>query len=179
MPISEILPLIEKYGSYLPEINEKVLASIFEIYKKTKLMNNHVGLMSWRDINPRTLRDKIYFMLRKQNKPVHFAEIANLIVNEKFDKKTANMQAIHNELIRHDEFILIGRGIYALKEWGYEKGTVADIISEILQKHENLSEEKIIKEVLKKRQVKPITIILNLKNKPKFTRVGRKQYALK
>jgi predicted Zn-ribbon and HTH transcriptional regulator len=179
MDITEIMPLIEEAGSYLPELNEKMLMSIFDIYKKTKLIDDKVGLMAWRDINPRTLRDKIYYVLRKQDKPTHFAEIANLIVNENFDKKTANMQAIHNELIRYDEFILIGRGIYALKEWGYEKGTVADIITQVLQKNESLSEERIIKEVLKKRQVKPITVILNLKNKPQFTRIGRKQYTLK
>lgn len=179
LSISEIMGLIEEAGSYLPELNEEMLMSIFDIYKKTKLVGDKVGLMAWRDINPRTLRDKIYYVLRKQDKPTHFAEISNLIVNENFDKKTANMQAIHNELIRYDEFILIGRGIYALKEWGYEKGTVADIISQVLQKNDNMSEEKIIKEVLKKRQVKPITVILNLKNKPQFTRIGRKQYTLK
>ena len=135
--------------------------------------------MKWKDINPRTLRDKIFYVLRKDHKPLHFVDIANSIVNENFDKKSLNLQAIHNELIRHEEFILIGRGIYALKEWGYSSGTVADIIGSILKTKKSLSEEEIINEVLKQRQVKNITIILNLKNKPQFTRVGRKQYALK
>jgi hypothetical protein len=89
------------------------------------------------------------------------------------------MQAVHNELIRHKDFVLIGRGIYALKEWGYSHGTVAEVIESILKDKESLSEDEIIAEVLKKRQVKPITIILNLKNKDQFTRVGRKQYAVK
>ena len=89
------------------------------------------------------------------------------------------MQAVHNELIRHPDFILIGRGIYALNEWGYSSGTVSDIIESILAKRKELAEDEIIAEVLKQRQVKPITIILNLKNKPQFVRTGRKHYKLK
>jgi hypothetical protein len=135
--------------------------------------------MKWRHVNPRTIRDKIFFVLRESGKPLHFVDISNEIVKAQFDRKSLNHQAIHNELIRNDEFVLIGRGIYALKEWGYSVGTVADIIISILQKHGSLSQDDIIAEVLKQRQVKPITIILNLKSKDTFTRIGRFQYALK
>ena len=155
------------------------LRSLFTIHKGFKLVEDKVGLISWKHIHPRTLRDKIYFILRESSKPLHFVDIANSIVAGNFDKKRVNLQAVHNELIRHDDFILIGRGIYALKEWGYSSGTVADIITSILGGVENMSEDTIIAEVLKQRQVKPITVILNLKNKPQFVRVGRKQYALK
>lgn len=154
--------------------------SLFQIHKSFKLVDNdQVGLNTWRDINPRTLRDKIFFILRKNKSPLHFVDIANSIVSTGFDKKTLNLQAVHNELIRHDEFVLVGRGIYALKEWGFDHGTVADVIISLLSKKESMSEDEIIEGVLKTRKVKPITIILNLKNKPQFVRVGRKQYALK
>ena len=79
----------------------------------------------------------------------------------------------------YGDFILIGRGIYALKEWGFSSGTVSDIIEAILKGKEQMSEDEIIDAVLEQRQVKPITIILNLKNKPQFVRVGRKRYTLK
>lgn len=154
-------------------------SSLFAINKSFKVVNDTVGLMEWRHINPRTLRDKIYFVLRQKKSPMHFIEIGNEIVSSNFDKKGLNMQAVHNELIRHKDFVLIGRGIYALKEWGYNHGTVAEVIESILNGQESMSEEEIIAEVLKKRQVKPITIILNLKNKNQFTRVGRKQYSIK
>lgn len=153
--------------------------SLFSINKSFKVIEDKVGLQQWRHIHPRTLRDKIYFILRQNHKPMHFVDIANAIVTANFDKKNLNLQAVHNELIRHSDFVLIGRGIYALKEWGYSHGTVSDIITSILKNKESMSEEEIISEVLKQRQVKPITIILNLKNKPGFIRVGRKQYALK
>jgi Holliday junction resolvasome RuvABC DNA-binding subunit len=110
---------------------------------------------------------------------MHFVEIANTIIECKFDKKKINLQAVHNELIRHDEFVLIGRGIYGLSEWGFKSGTVADVISAILDGKESMSQEEIIAEVLKQRQVKPITVVLSLKNKNQFIRVGRKQYSLK
>lgn len=157
----------------------ETLASIYQINKNFKLVgSDSVGLMKWRNVNPRTIRDKIFFILRDKAKPLHFVDIANEIVKAQFDKKTLNHQAIHNELIRNDEFVLIGRGIYALKEWGFNVGTVADIISSILKTKGPMHQDDIIAEVLKQRQVKPITIILNLKSKNTFTRVGRFQYAL-
>lgn len=158
----------------------ETLASIYQINKNFKLVGNDaVGLMKWRHVNPRTIRDKIFFILRDKGKPLHFVDIANEIVKAQFDKKTLNHQAIHNELIRNDEFVLIGRGIYALKEWGFNIGTVADIIVSILKQKGSMHQDDIIAEVLKQRQVKPITIILNLKSKDHFVRVGRFQYALK
>jgi hypothetical protein len=160
-------------------ISERLLHSLFTIYKQFKVVDNSVGLISWKHIHPRTLRDKIFYVLRHTKKPLHFVDIANTIINNKFDTKNVNMQAVHNELIRNDDFILIGRGIYALKEWGYSTGTVADVIIDILRDKDNLEENQIISEVLKKRKVKPITIILNLKNKSQFERVGRKRYRLK
>jgi len=164
----------------MPGINDPAFYnSLFKVNKEFKLVGDSVGLIDWRHINPRTLRDKIFYVLRNKKQPMHFVEIGNAIVAANFDRKSLNMQAVHNELIRHNDFVLIGRGIYALKEWGYSHGTVAEVIADILKEKEFLSEDQIIAEVLKRRKVKPITIILNLKNKKYFTRVGRKQYALK
>lgn len=161
------------------EIDKTLFASIIQIDKKIKLVNSDlVGLFEWRHINPRTLRDKIYFVLRSAKEPMHFVDIANKIIESSFDKKKINLQAVHNELIRHNDFILIGRGIYGLSEWGFKSGTVAEVISSILKSKESMSQEEIIAEVMKQRKVKPITVILSLKNKENFVRIGRKQYAL-
>lgn len=161
-------------------IEMKTFASLIQTDKKIKYVSeNVIGLYEWRHINPRTLRDKIFYVLRDRKQPMHFVEIANKIIEFNFDRKKINLQAVHNELIRHDGFILIGRGIYGLKEWGYRSGTVAEVIVSILEEKGSLSQDQIIEEVMKQRQVKPITIILSLKNKENFVRVGRKQYALK
>ncbi len=85
---------------------------------------------------------------------------------------------MHNELIRYEHFVLVGRGLYALKEWGYKKGTVADVIEDLLGKKSPLTKQEIIQGVLKQRQVKKGTISLNLQKNPKFVRVGRAVYQL-
>ena len=161
------------------EFDVNFLASCFHLDRRLKVVEGEfVGLATWRDINPKTLRDKIFFVLRENKKPLHYLEIATNISNNKFDKKNVNTQAVHNELIRYDEFVLIGRGIYALAEWGYSQGTVADVITDVLREHGALTREEIVEKVLEKRKVKKITILLNLKNKSQFVRVGRDKYEL-
>ncbi|MBT7736915.1 hypothetical protein HN709_04450 [Candidatus Peregrinibacteria bacterium] len=110
---------------------------------------------------------------------MHFSSIAEMIEAAGFDSRRINLQAVHNELIRHEQFVLIGRGIYALDEWGYEKGTVGAVIKRVLEEFGELSQDEIVKKVLDKRQVKKITIVLALKNNDMFERVGRKRYKLK
>jgi hypothetical protein len=165
IPVDVITKLmIKDLGDNIPEA---LIISSMEIGKRTKLTKEGVGLKEWRHINPRTLRDKINFILEREHRPLHFVEIAKKIRESNFDQKNVNVQAVHNELIRNTNFILIGRGIYALDKWGYKPGTVGDVIAEILKDGTSRSREEIMKEVLKQRQVKKITIYLNLKNDPR------------
>lgn len=160
--------------------DSKKVKSLISIDKRLTLLDGDlVGLMEWRHIHPRTLRDKILYVLRNNKQSMHFSDIADRIKEKNFDNRSVNIQAVHNELIRHDQFVLIGRGIYALAEWGYEKGTVSEVISAILKGKKELAQDEIIKLVLEKRQVKKITILLALKNNSEFERVGRKRYRLK
>jgi len=69
-------------------IPKELILSILEIDKRIKVLKDSVGLMDWRNINPRTLRDKIFYILRENKKPLHFVEIANIITNAAFDRKT-------------------------------------------------------------------------------------------
>ena len=125
-------------------------------------------------VNPKNIRDKIYVILKEYGKHMHFNEIAGAIKDSDFKRKDVTTQSIHNELIKDKRFVLIGRGIYALKEWGYEKGTVADIITEVLKKaKEPLHRDEIVKRVLKSRFVKETTILLNLQGKSQFKRVAK------
>ncbi|MBU1018716.1 MAG: sigma factor-like helix-turn-helix DNA-binding protein [Patescibacteria group bacterium] len=178
----DVMSNLEIAKAVAEKLNEKVptefIVNTMEVDKRVKLTEKGFGLKTWRHINPRTLRDKISFVFEREHKPLHFVKIANLISEGQFDTKTVNTQAVHNELIRNEDFILIGRGIYALSKWGYTPGTVAEIIEQILDGGKTLSREEIIKEVLKQRQVKTITIYLNLKNKKQFKRVGRDSYQL-
>ena len=110
---------------------------------------------------------------------MHFSDIATHIKDSDFKRKDVTTQAIHNELIKDKRFVLIGRGIYALKEWGYDKGTVADIITAVLKDAKQpLHRDEIVKRVLKSRFVKETTILLNLQSKPQFKRVAKATYDL-
>lgn len=147
--------------------------------KQLATLNNRWGLIKWPMVNPKNIRDKIYVILKENGKHMHFSEIAESIKGSSFKRKDVTTQAIHNELIKDKRFVLIGRGIYALKEWGYSKGTVADIITEVLQEaSEPLHRDEIVKRVLKSRYVKETTILLNLQGKPQFKRVAKATYAL-
>lgn len=149
------------------------------ISKNIATLNDRWGLVKWPMVNPKNIRDKIYVILHDNKKPMHFNEIAEAIKGSNLRRKDVTTQAIHNELIKDPRFVLIGRGIYALKEWGYKKGTVADVISEVLRKEGGpLHRDEIVRRVLKSRQVKETTILLNLQGKPQFKRVAKATYTL-
>lgn len=157
----------------------KHAAALASVSKQLATLNGRWGLVKWPMVNPKNIRDKIYVILYENGKAMHFNEIAKSIKDSSFKRKDVTTQAIHNELIKDKRFVLIGRGIYALKEWGYQKGTVADVITEVLKKSkEPLHRDEIVKRVLKSRQVKETTILLNLQGKQQFKRVAKATYAL-
>lgn len=139
------------------------------------------GLSTWSDIKPRGTREKAYLVLKTKNTPLHFREIAALIDSyglKSSKKQESHPQTVHNELIKDKRFVLVGRGIYALSEWGYKKGTVKEVLEEILEKAgKPLSREEVLAEVLKVRQVKKSTVIINLN--AFFNRAGKNAYSIK
>jgi DNA-directed RNA polymerase delta subunit len=126
------------------------------------------GISHWKEINPKGTREKVYLVLKEKKEPLHFTQIAELIDKYKLSKKRAHPQTVHNELIKDEKFILIGRGTYALREWGYFSGTVREVLKSILsQSRKPLTKEEILTQVTKMRKVKKATIMINLNN-PKF-----------
>ncbi len=135
------------------------------------------GLTTWRHINPRSIKDKIMIIFKEEGKPLHFSDVANRVLSDFQGKKSVTRQAIHNELIRHPEFVLVGRGLYGLKDWGMAAGTVREVIKSVLVENgEPMKRQDIIKAVLKKRDIRLGTISLNLQKYPFFKRVGRAVY---
>lgn len=154
-------------------------ASLASTSKQLATLNDKWGLIKWPLVNPRNIRDKIYVILKEHGKHMHFSEIADAIKKSDFKRKDVTVQAIHNELIKDKRFVLVGRGVYALAEWGYSRGTVADVIAEVLKKaNEPLHRDEIVKRVLKNRYVKETTVLLNLQGKPQFKRVAKATYSL-
>jgi hypothetical protein len=186
--ITKVIAAVKKIGepTTLDKISkesaitdQKQVEALASISKELATLNGRWGLVKWPLVNPKNIRDKIYVILKENGKQMHFNEIADSIKKSDFKRKDVTTQAIHNELIKDGRFVLIGRGIYALKEWGYQKGTVADIIAKVLKEaNEPLHRDEIVKRVLKSRFVKETTILLNLQGKTKFKRVAKATYDL-
>jgi len=138
------------------KIKENLLEGFLEISKKIgKNKNGFYGLVEWPEINPKRLSDKAYLVFKELKRPLHFTEVSKMI-------KGSNLKSVHNELIRDERFVLIGRGIYALREWGYFPGEVKDVIFKFLKEEGPLTKEEILERVKKQRIVKESTVSINL-----------------
>ena len=164
--------LLKKANLQFKSLTSRSLQSYLEISKRIQPgIEGNYGLKDWPEINPRGVRDRAYLVFKKEKRPLHFAQVTRLINNSKFEKISqppALIQTVHNELIKDQRFVLVGRGLYALGEWGYQPGVVKDVISMILQEEKKpLTKGEIIDRVLKQRIVKVNTILLNLGHFPK------------
>ena len=164
------------------KINKDIFVSCLEISKKIqKNPEGQFGLADWVEINPRGIKDKAYLILKKQGQPLHFTQVAILIKDSPYYcQNQVHTATVHNELIKDPRFVLVGRGLYGLKEWGYEPGVVKDIILKVLsQAKKPLSKKEILEGVLKQRIVKENTIFLNLQNKNYFLKDSQGRYLIK
>lgn len=166
---NELIGLVKNY--YF-DLNEKAIISYIEISKKISAnIFNFWGLSDWEEIKQRGVKGKIYTTLEVVGKPMHFEEIADFI-NKHYNKKI-KIATVHNELIKDKRFVLAGRGIYALKKWGYEDEPVKDVILKILKKNKGrMNYQDLIKKVLSKKLVKPETVKLNIKLSKNVKREG-------
>ena len=186
--VDEVVDVIKKHKEpmTIDQLDEALdyehpdhIRAVASISKLLASLNGLWGLAKWPTVNPRNIRDKIFVVLETKKEPMHFSDIADAISKSEFRRKNVTIQAIHNELIKDSRFILIGRGIYALSSWGYTRGTVADIITNILKEAgEPLTREEIVKRVLRARKVKETTVLLNLQNKQLFSKVDKDSYTL-
>lgn len=141
---------------------------------------NEVGLVSWAEVKPKGVRDKAYLVLKKESQPKHFSEIAKLINSTGFSPRKANIQTVHNELIKDSRFVLVGRGMYGLSEWGYKPGTVKEVLVDILRDFSRpMPKTELVAKVLGSRMVKENTILLNLQDSKVFSKREDGTYSLR
>ncbi len=179
IPESEI---VEEFLKHLEDVSEKyrndeILKRWLNISKK--ISRNPLGEWGRADstnINVKGIRDYAYLVIRKHGSPIHFKEVAEQI--SKIFNKKAHVATTHNELIKDSRFVLVGRGLYALSEWGYSTGVVRDVIKEIIAKNGPLTKNEIIDKVLKERHVKQNTILVNLQNQKFFKRDKTGRYSI-
>lgn len=181
----ELVPESEVIARFLDRLKD-----VSEEYKNMEIAKRWIGLSKVISHNPlgewgksdssnvktRGIRDYAFLVMRKHGSPMHFREVAKSI-SETFGKKT-HIATCHNELIKDDRFILVGRGIYALKEWGYKPGIVRDVIREILKKEGPLSKDDVVDRVMKERYLKKNTILVNLQNPKYFKKMKNGLYSI-
>jgi hypothetical protein len=138
------------------------------------------GLSDWAEISPKTVRDKIYLVLKKNGEPLHFESIARRINDVKFgDSRKALGPTVHNELIKDDRFVLVGRGMYGLREHGYEPGIAREVIAKVLKEKGPLLAKDVVSHVTKQRFFKPNTVVINLQNKTLFEHLPDGRYRVR
>lgn len=181
----EATTLLKNKGETLPakaiakELSEEesLVAAVLSATKAVmKSDSGNWGLTSWPHVNPKSIRDKSKYIMKRHGKPLHYEGLTKMI--SEMGMKNVTKQSVHNELIKNEEFVLVGRGIYALSEWGYKSGVVEEVIVEVLEiAGKPLHKNEIIDLVLERRIVKASTVILNLQKK-RFKRVGKATYTL-
>ena len=182
----DLIPESEMITHFLREVEQ-----LNEKYKNEEIVRRWLGLSRKIGKNPlgewgkaespnvraKGMRDYAYLVIKRHGSPMHFREVAAAITTL-FNRK-AHEATCHNELIKDQRFVLVGRGLYALKEWGYEGGVVKEVIRQILESHGPLTREDIVEHVRRERYVKDNTILVNLQDPALFTRTKDGLYALK
>jgi DNA-directed RNA polymerase delta subunit len=174
--------MVKKFLEQIEGVSEQYKNE--EIVKRWLHLSKRVGknaLGEWGSVNSpnihtKGMRDYAFLVIRKHGSPIHFTQVAKNI--EKIFKKRAHVATCHNELIKDPRFVLVGRGLYALAEWGYMSGVVKDVIRKIIEKNGSLTKEQVIDKVLKERYVKENTIMVNLQNPKYFKREKDGKYAI-
>jgi hypothetical protein len=173
--------MLDRFLEELKGVNEayrreEVLTRWLSLSKKiAKNPLGEWGRASAPGVRTKGIRDYAYLAIKRKGSPMHFSEVASTI-SSVFAKK-AHVATTHNELIKDPRFVLVGRGLYALTEWGYTPGVVRDVIREVLEEEGPMKKDQIIDRVKKARFVKDNTIVVNLNDPRYFKRMGDGRYA--
>ncbi len=181
---AEVLPegeLMERFLDELKGVNDAYKRE--EVLKRWLSLSKNIGanpLAEWGRasapaIRTKGIRDYAYLAIKRHGEPMHFSTVAKTI-GTMFSKK-AHVATTHNELIKDPRFVLVGRGLYALAEWGYAPGVVRDVIREVLAEEGPLKKDEVIKHVKKARFVKDNTILVNLNDSRYFKRLKDGRYS--
>lgn len=172
---------LDKLDKVLDYEHPSQISAMASLSKRLAEKDNLIGLKRWSSVNPRTIRDRVYEIVTDPaygQKPTHFAELAR-ILNEKYPKHPVSVQAVHNELIKDKRFVIVGRGTYALTDWGYETGTLIELIQREMKKQGHpLTREEVVRAVLKNRLIKETTILLALQKRKYFKKIDKNTYYL-
>lgn len=185
LPDNEVVSesvILDRFLDELKTVNDAYKNE--EVLKRWLSLSKHISsnpLAEWGRatapaIRIKGIRDYAYLAIKRHGAPMHFSEVAKAI-GSLFSKK-AHIATTHNELIKDPRFVLVGRGLYALTEWGYKPGVVRDVIRETIEENGPMKKEDIIKKVKVARFVKDNTILVNLNDSHYFKRMKDGRYTV-
>ncbi|MGD0576534.1 MAG: HTH domain-containing protein [Candidatus Staskawiczbacteria bacterium] len=193
--LNSLVSAMQKIGKPIPEkdfyavvassqgLSEKAALSYLEVSKRIQPdKEGRLGLIEWPEIKPRGVKDKAFLVFKKHGKPLHFTKVAELIDKLEYNlpNKKTYPQTVHNELIKDTRFVLVGRGTYALAEWGFVSGTIKDIIAKVLKENNgSMQKDELVNQVLQQRLVAKNTVLMNLNNKKHFEKDANDKYFLR
>lgn len=171
---------VKQYPTITYLNNDLFYINFFDTVRGINVFDGKIGLPTFPDVNPKTIKLKILYTMRRINKPIHYQELPAKIM-ERFPNKNVKLNTVHNELVKNNDlFVNMGLGIYGLKERGYEGGMVKEILVRIFEKNKRpMNVKELCREMLKEKMVSPNTVMLNLqKYKELFKRVEKGVYEL-
>lgn len=182
---SDVLAEADMLDRFLEELRD-----VNDAYKNEEIMKRWLSIAKGISANPlsewgrsdapairtKGIRDYAYLVIKRAGEPMHFSDVAKAIT--KLFAKEAHVATTHNELIKDARFVLVGRGLYALSEWGYQPGVVRDVVRSVIKEHGPLSKEEVIEAVKKARYVKDNTILVNLNDPKHFKRNKNGTYSV-
>ncbi len=159
--------------------NDKVYQNIFNYSRHIYQFDWKIWLEDNPIVNPKTIKLKIFYILDKEGKPLHYSEIFKRI-KEVFNLSKIKETTVHNELVKNKEFINVGMWTYGLTKWWYKGTNTLETIKNILKKAwRPMKISEITKEVLKERNIREITVLMTLQKNPQvFKRVSKWVYTL-
>jgi hypothetical protein len=174
--------LLSRFLEELREVNDAYKNE--EVLKRWLSLSKTIGcnpLGEWGKahapaIRTKGIRDYAYLVIKRSGEPMHFSDVAKAI-GQLFAKQ-AHVATTHNELIKDERFVLVGRGLYALSEWGYQPGVVREVIRGVLAANGPMTRDQVIEAVKKVRYVKDNTILVNLNDARYFARSKNGMYSV-
>ncbi|MCL4358435.1 MAG: hypothetical protein M1505_01180 [Patescibacteria group bacterium] len=135
------------------------------------------GLSNHILISPPSLKEKIRLIFEMEGQPLHFKTIhhkLNQFLDFKDDflsdhwRKDYSVESIHNQMILDPEVVLAGRGIYALKRWGYYNGETIELLKELVSRARRIEKEKLWCEVQKAKMISRTTFEIYIRRRDLF-----------
>lgn len=160
--------------------DSKLYENIFTLSRHIYEFKDKLWLEDNQEVNPKTMKLKIKYVLSESWKAMHYKDIADK-VKKTFNLWDIKIPTIHNELVKWKEFINVWMWTYWLSSWGYKwSNTLETIISILKNSNRPMKVSEITKEVLKERMIGEVTVLIVLqKHKDKFERVWKWLYKIK